>query len=807
MIQFINKAFSINYIYDLFINNNNNDNNNFICKFILKIIFPLIIFPTQPYSSIIKDNNNDDSALYYEYIMDITKEHKLKTPLTAISLLIKTISYNHPDIQQYILNYTHQMLSFCFKTFETKNSLSTILSSLPSNTFILYVNSIHANEYITQLNKDRLIVLGFFIILILNNEITSSPTFSYKYKELILNNIIQIQYIKVNEIRSLSIIIYEFIIKKVLIQQQDKRSINRCISFMLNIITSQYNNNNTSTSIVEFICIETLISILNSSIICVDEAMDVIDKTFSDIFINYDIYCLNKNYLELISVILTHIKPKCINQPYFEQFIKKVTSNLYNELISTTTNQTNNQQFIYESFTLLTKFFNGKHNKLIPIGTIKTLIKPIIEIINNPDTTIYEDEIISLSYSFMLFTNHIEECAEFVLNKIKKCADKHKVFSYEMYKFMTLFLSIDESIELEYLRKRLFFIEKIIHSPYENKYNDIMSSKYQVLLTCKVISMNLPTLPNNTNIFKKLIKYSYEIACNNNITDNTNEYNYDMHFLLFTSVASLCVSLFYYNESTLLLLNSDFEMFMNKVEQSVSYINHIPSPILFQGIILGLCSLLLNINAVNFIISKGNVNRISELLLFIFGLLQRQITFQQKMMLNLTFNNIDCGFEDNNYKKNGFKGIGNEYLTQEEIEIFHKYYTVKPVVEDDEDKDALLEQNELLKHITLQHLKKKQMNENDLCNDTYNENLESEKLVELCKFKFNAQDEFKLFKQIIIELGNMGYEEQINLFKNKINMNEYNDVIQKQRVKVKYNDREIFLPRKLVKIKRKESNM
>jgi hypothetical protein len=187
--------------------------------------------------------------------------------------------------------------------------------------------------------------------------------------------------------------------------------------------------------------------------------------------------------------------------------------------------------------------------------------------------------------------------------------------------------------------------------------------------------------------------------------------------------------------------------------------------------------------------------------------MQQQITFQQKMMLNLTFNNIDCDFDDNNYKTNGLKGIGNDYLTQEEIEIFHKYYTVKPVVEDDEDKDALLEQKELLKHITLQHLKKKQMNENDLCNEAYNENLESEKLVELCKFKFNAQDEFKLFKQVIIELGNMGYEEQINLFKNKINMNEYNDVIQRQRVKVKYNNREIFLPRKLVKIKRKENNM
>ena len=807
MIQFINKALSSNYIYNSFINNNNNDNNSFICKFILKIIFPLVIFPTPPYASIIKDDNNDDGALYYEYIMDITKEHKLKTPLTAISLLIKTICYNHPDVQQYILNYIHQMLSFSFKAFKTDSFSSKELSSLPSNTFILYVNSIRSNEFITQLNKDRVIVLGFCIIVMLHNELISSQTFAYKYKELFLQNWIQIHYIKVNEIQVLSFIIYEFMIKKLFIQQQDKTSIKRCVIYILNTITSHYNHNNSATSIVEFISIETLKNILNSSNICTDVAMDVIEESFSDIFINYNIYCNNKNYLELISLILTHIKPKLISQNYFEQFLKKVASNLYTELTSNTTNQTSNQQFIYESFTLLTKFLNVKDNKLIRIKTMHNFIKPIIEIINHPDTTIYEDEIISLSYSFMLYTNHIEECAETVLNKIKKCADKHKLFSYDMYKFMTLFLTIDETIELEYLWKRLFFIEKIIHSPLENKYNDIMSSKYQVLLTCKVISMNLPTLPNNTNIFKKLIKYSYEIACSNNINDNTNEYDYDMHFLLFTSVASLCVALFYYNESTLLMLDSDFEMFMNKVKQSVSYNNHIPSPILFQGIILGLCSLLMTIKAVSFIISKGNVNNISELLLFIFELLQRQITFQHKMMLNLTLNNIDCKFENNNYVMTECKGIGNNVLTNEEIEILNKYDIVNYVVDDDDDKDAVLERKELLKHITLTHLKTEQMNENDLYNEAYNENQESERLVELCKFKFNEQNEFKLFKQVITELGNMGYEEQINVFKNNINMNEYNDVIQRQRVKIKYNDREIFLPRRFVKIKRKDNDM
>ena len=563
------------------------------------------------------------------------------------------------------------MLSFSFKTFETNNSLSKEVSSLPANALILYVNSIRSNEFVPQLNKDRLIVLGFCVILILHREITSSPTFSDKYKELILNNIVQIQYTKVNEIRVLSFILYEIMVKDLFTRQQDKTNINRCIYFMLNTITFHNVHHENSPSIVEFICTETLINILNSSSVCTDEAMNVIEETCSNLFSNYDNYCTNKNYLELMSVVLTHIKPKSINQKCFEEFLKKVASNLYKELTANTTSQTSNQQFIYESFTLLTKCLNVKHNNIVPVKTLLNLIKPIVEIINNPETTIYEDEIISLSHSFMVFTNHIEECATIVLNKIKKCADKHKLFSFEMYKFMTLFLNIDESIELEYLRKRLFFIEKTIHSPFENKYNDVMSSKYQVLLACKVLSMNLPTLPNNTNIFTKLIKYPYEIACNSGSQD-TNEYNYDMHFLLFTSVASICVGLFYYQESTLLILNSNFEVFMNKVKQSVSYDNHIPSSVLFQGIILGLCSLLLNIKSVNFIISKGNVNNVSELLLFIFGLLRKQITFQHKMMLNLSLNNIDCKCEENQTITE-LRGIGNNYLTQEELDILKKY--------------------------------------------------------------------------------------------------------------------------------------
>ena len=726
-------------------------------QFLLNILFPMVVTIEDE-----KDFLDMEPEGYHLYINDISSEFKNKNFRTAACFLINKISEKYEDMFYFISSFSIEMLNFIINEGKIQTGVS--------QEFNVYIKNIK-EALINQFNEVIKLDFSLLIILILKEKIKKNPIFKNSLREIFINNQDKIHSIDNPIIKIKLCKIYNYYLPKFFKKGNDinenikKKCIENAINFLLNNII-QKNRPNGDDEYLQALSYEAsdaiteLLSLSKS-----DENKDRqllylyinqnLDKNFAliiKLIENVDIY----SFFLVIDQILSNVQIsqrnllfECINnltKKFLGQFLKQ---NPENKLFSS------------QYFNCLNSFLTGK-NKINPdnkeeIKKFNEIFDPVLSYIKNPKKFNLYEELVSLTEDYIKAFNGINERSSLVLKSLKLILDYEKTTSSISYSFTSTFLSyIQKNISDEPLDQAELFKEIliIIKKSFEFIEESNKTSKlYALLLTLQILNLN-PNLPEE--IFSFLIFHSMNSF---EIIEINDEFYNDRNNVNQLSLANVSLGFIFKPDLTFkilqrqIILNENRKIiYFDKFYQllllilNLSYPDY--NPLLGKCMILGICGILSNKTCLDYLNAHKD-NKIFLLKIFIkFIFLHKK---EKTTILNrLMKRELKCNFVE-------------EENEEEEEE------------EEEEDDEIDQEFNEKV--------------ENILGGDN----------------SINNSDEFKYYTEIMKYIKET--DNDIYNFIVKENPNGNSNIIEElfkvRNIKIKYNDKELTVPRKTVKIVRK----
>ena len=720
-----------------------------IKKFLLNILFPMIIT--------IDDEINFleiDPEGYHLYLIDITTEFKIKNFRTSACYLIYKIAEKFEDLTNFILSFSIEMLIYIINEGNIKNKMWEY------NIYLKYNKDSLINKFSDKIKLD----FSLLIILILKNKLNNNQYFINSFRDVFIKNqeklhLIESPIIKIKLCKIYNYFLPVFFTSDNNISEEIKITFTQnAINFLLNnLIQKKHEKENNYIQSLAQEASDTIIELLNLPI-----------NMRNDLQIKYISESLEKNFSifnKLIEVVDIYSFYSVI-----EQIINEIKINQRNLLFECLNNLSkrfhkdflkNNQEskiFCNHFFVILRSFLTGK-NKLNVLDKQEILkyneiFCPILNYIKNPKKFDLYDELVSTTEEYIKTLNGINNLSAIVLRSIEEIIELEKSTSSTCYSFTSIFLSnldrviSDEPLDKAELLNRIIIIIQKSFS-YKNETFEY-SNLYALLLTFQIMSLN-PNLNEDILIF--LLNSSFNCFQRVNQDD---PFSSDITNKNMLSLAIISLGFIFKPEIVLKILNnnfltindskiSKFDLFIKYIYYSfeISYPDY--NPILGKCIILGISSILNDKYCINYL-DTNKQKKLSILKIFIIFLI--------------------------NHKKE--KDIILEKLMKKETKC--------NFVEEEENEDEEFEEEEFDTDFN-------DKIENALSGDNNIKN----------------SDEFKYFSQVmkfVKEKDPEIYDELINkIFKGIKNTIE--NLIKIRNIKIKYNEKEITVPRRMVRIKRK----
>ena len=725
-------------------------------QFLLNILFPLIVTIEDE-----KDFLEMDPEGYHLYINDISSEFKNKNFRTAACFLINKISEKYEDMFYFISSFSIEMLNYIINEGKIKIEVS--------QEYNVYIKNIK-DALINQFNEVIKLDFSFLIILILKEKIKKNSYFKNRLREIFINNQGKIHLIDNPIIKIKLCKIYNYYLPKLFKKANDinenikKKFIENSINYLLNNIiqSNSLNGENDYLQALSYEASDTITELLSLS--KNEESNDRqllnfyinqnLDKNFSllnKLIDNVDIY----SFFLVIDQILSNVKItqrdllfECINnlsKKFHKQFLKQ---------------NPENKLFSGQYFNCLNSFLTGK-NKINPenkeeIKKFNEIFDHILNYIKNPKKFNLYEELVSLTEDYIKAFNGINERSALVLKSLKIILEYEKTTSAISYSFTSTFLFfIQKNISDEPLDQAELFKEIliIIKKSFEFVEESNKTSKlYALLLTLQIFNLN-PNLPEE--IFSYLIFQSINSF---EIIEINDEFYNDRNNINQLSLANVSLGFIFKPDLTFKILQKEIIfnenrkiLYFDKFYQllllilNLSYPDY--NPLLGKCMILGICGILSNKTCLDYL-NLHKDNKIFLLKIFIKLILTHKK--EKTTILNrLMKRELKCNFVEED----------NEEDEEEEEE------------EDEIDQEFIDKVETILG------------GDNNINNSD--------------EFKYFT-DVMKYIRETDIDIYNFIIQEIPNG-----NSNIIEDLFKVRIIKIKYNDKELTVPRRTIKIIRK----
>lgn len=726
-----------------------------IRQILLNILFPLIV--TVEDEKIFLQN---DSEQYHHYINDITISFKRNNFRTSACFLIKKICNEFEGINYFVLSFCIEMLNYIINEGKIKKDLSEF------NTYLKY----KTESLIVQFNDKIKLDFALLIFLILNENINQIPYLKNKFLQIFLDNYTKFHSIPFTIIKIKLCKIYHFYLQMFFDKEQKFKNeimikfIEDVVIYLLNCIIQS--NLNTNEGYIEALSYE--------ASLVITELMNIEKNDDELINIGKLKYYLNQN-LEKNFEIMIKLIPNNNIYIFFlllEQIISKIKINPRNlifEVLDTLTKKfllsyseqkNENKLFFTQFFNIINSLLKGE-NKILPenkeeISKFNEYYDSILYFLNNPNEFEYHELIISNAEQCIKSFDGISERSILILKSIKLIIKKDECISEAYYNYVSTFLyyihkiKCQQAINGEDIFNDILDIIKLSFSFKDESLK--ISTNYALLLTLQLLNINQNL---NSDVFEYLLLQSFDSF------EFLNKNEYLFNFVEDVNQLSLAIISFgfiFKPEETFKILQKKriiqeeeiieyvrIDRYINMIGEvlKISYPDYYPS--LGKCIILGICSIFSN-NYCQDVLKNENEFKSSLLIIFI------KLTLKQKMQKCLILEN----------------------MMQKEL----KCNFVESPEEEEEDDDDIKEGDTELQSLIDQVV-------------NINENIK-------------LTDEFEFFSKVMKNIreneGEM-YEFICNQKKKAKNIIE--ELSKIRNIKIKYQEKEYWVPRKTVKIIKK----
>ena len=716
-------------------------------QFLLNVFFPLIVSSEDEISFM-----ENDPEGYHQYINDITFKFKNQNFRTSGCFLVKKICEEYEDIDNFVISFFFEMLNYIINGGQIKSEIGEY------NIYLKYQKS----ALIDQFNEKIKLDFSLLIFLILKGKIILNEYLRNRLFNILVNNyeklhLIQYQNIQIKLCKIYYNFLPRFLNEKTNFSKEIKRQfIENVINYLLNcIVQKNLQINKEYCQALSYDASLTIMELMNMQTESdkEDNALkNYISKILEDNFGILNILIFNIDYYTYFLLIQQIIETIKINQ---RNLIFECLSNLTKKFIDNYSKQNNENKLFYNQyFNIISSFLLGE-NKILSnnneeISKFNEIFDPILNYINNTKDFLYCDQLVSTIEKCIKCFDGINERSILVLNNINNILIKDSCMSQSSYNFVSTFLSYIQKNksnnainEMELLNTILEIIRKSFSFEEETFKS---SNIYALLLTLQILDMN-PNL--NHDIFQYLILKSYS---------SFEQFNEIINQL---ALANIGLGFIFKPELTLEFLKKKISFITNGKEVgyirfekyigmiydvlNISYPSYYPP--LGKCIILGICSIFSNKVCQDYL--NQNVEFKKFLLKTFINLILSHRQEKTLILEKLMKKEIECNFVEENEEKDS----------------------------DDDGDDNWFEDDEFHNNI------------NQALNA--NENIK-------------LSDEFKFFSEIIknIKENDKGtYEYIISKIKNGENLLQR--ITKIRNIKVKYNNKEFTVPRKIVKIIRK----
>ena len=718
--------------------------NNNIKQFLLNILFPLIVSCEEE-----NDFIENDPEGYHQYINDITFKFKNKNFRTSGCFLVKKICEEYPDMDNFVISFFLEMTNYILNRGDIKNKLNEY------NIYIKYQKS----ALIDQFNEKIKLDFSLLIFLILKDKINQNDYLKNRFFNILIKNYENLHsiYYPIIEIK-LCKIYYNFMPAFFeedfeIPELTKKRFTENVINYLLNcIVQKNLKRDESYCQALSYDASSTIIELMNLE----EEEYNSLKSYLANILeknlgiINQLIFDIDYyTFFLLIQQILESIK---INQ---RNLLFECIANLTKKFIGNYSKQNSENKLFYNQyFNIISGFLIGE-NKILSnnneeISKFNEIFDPVLNYINNTKDFDYCDQLISIMEKSIKTFEGINERSILILKNISNILDKDFCMSQCCYNFISTFLSnIQKNKSKSAINEieLLNIIIELIRKSFSFQDETFKSSNiYALLLTLQILDLN-PNL--NQDIYKYLILKSYKcFETDNEIINQLALANVGLGFIF---KPELTLEIF---KSKISFIKGGKEVGYIRFERYIGMIYEIinityPSyyPPLGKCIILGICSIFSNKTCQDYLMQNIEL-KIFLLSIFISLIIshkQEKIEILDKLMKKET----DCNFVEDGENK-----------------------------DDQEDKDEDWFEDDEFHNSIVQAL-------------NANENIKS-------------SDEFKFFSEIIKNIkenDKLAYDSVINKIKNGEAKIEY--ISKLRNIKIKYNEKELIVPRRIVKIIRK----
>ena len=714
------------------------DFTSLIKNFLLNYLFPFIV-PTQVDLNMMDLDGHD----YYIFINDIVDKFKFKNFRTAASFLLIKLTKKYIDITSYIIYFSMQMLDILLVTEGNTDKINE-LSTNPD--YRLFFEAKASSPSIFSFEPEYLIQFSLMILILLKEYIKNDTKMKLPLHKILLSHQNKLHSISSPLMKDKLCLVYDTIFALLF---DDKSTENmQCISNEIDFLIQTIMTTNQHPGLA-YQATATLLNIFDDEDFQFREiSSKVINAKLEDLIVLIE-ETDNDNYFDFISTVVADIEID--NVSLIMKTLMKTIIRLKKEIIS------NNLQFIEKCFMILVGYLNGinainleKKESIEIVKQFQEMIIPIVTYIKNPKKINFEESILNLVKEFISATKQLSEVAFMVVPSIVSVIQKNEVFPEEAFTFLLEFMKYDQLTNgckstVQFLKDIL----QIIMFTNDNAYHDPISTKYSLLTTIKLLTLELQGVLTK-DILASLIRNAADSLEEIEHTYYENEIEYNN----MVSVAVMGTVLIYYPELGLQILEEEklTSQFITMIRETMDYSPYYTE--LFRCTILGICSLLLNNTTLNVFINSG---KITDFLKLFFLLVQKQKEEALKYMRDITKKEIDCNF-------------------------------VEGEDSDDDDDEA-------------REIKKKLMENEEDFND-------NKKELENCEFTFKGVDEFKQFSECLksIETINPEISKQ---FLSSLTTKEatiLQELIQLRKVIVRYNNKVFYVPRRQIKIRRTNQN-
>ena len=746
--------------------------------FVLNILFPLMASSEEE-----KNFLEDEPNSYMIYLDDILYNYKFHNFRIALCFLIIKICKKNLKMNSFIFSYIIEMINYLF---DIQNNNNTNIIFEGYNKYSIYLDK-ENKSLINNFNEEIKIDFCFLMLLILKNNILKNNSMKNKLFIFLILNQNKIEQINSNLIlikicriyKEYSSSLFQFLNREKKDISIKKIYIEKIFNFLLGLIMQNNKNNGYKTSLVceaseTILFFLKYVNNINIEYNYIKEIIiEKIQASFKifikliEIFDNPSLNIVISNIIQKIHINERQDIIKCI-EIYTEKL--KIIANTNIKYLNKEDELKNKTLFISQYFIIINNYLSGENkfdilnqNEIIQFNRI---ISPVILYALAPQKYSFYEDIVILGEYYIKAINSINEISIQILDSLYSMIKFDKILSENYFNFVSTFILYNKNQNYKFLLNNIIDIIKLSFSYQEkNISEDIL---FILLLNLEIFGFEGQIDYENLKyLLLENIKLYFLLFLNlnkNNSKDiiilrNSNKLGKIKQVL--TSNISLCF--IYYPDNTMKILKENYNKIINgecELKNLNDFIFKLYSSILEKEYypnlgkcdIISLCEICRNQTIFKTIFYDKNKR------LLLLKLIIKFIEYHKNESIKIktqNYNmNLKCNFIENDEEKN----------------------------ENDSDSNSEEDKNEF--------------------DNSFYEKLKN------CMNKLNIiniSDEFKLFCETFNQLKTNDealFKELFNNYKKK-ELKIVNDLFLVRNIKIEYNGKQVEVPRRTLKIKRK----